>query len=194
MCAVLNHSVISNSLWPHGLQPARLLCPWRFSRQEYWSGLPCPPLGDLPNPGIEPRSFALQADSLPSEPPWKPKDTAMGIPSQGVFLTQELNWAFMHCSWILYQLSSQGWMKHKLESRSPGEISTTSDMQMIPPLWPWLTPFPLLNQSVIPCPVLLVASWPVHRFHRRQLRWSGIPSSLRIFHSLLWSTQSKAFM
>ena len=40
-----------------------------FSRQEYWSGLPFPSPGDLPNPGIEPRSAALQADSLPSEPP-----------------------------------------------------------------------------------------------------------------------------
>ena len=40
-----------------------------FSRQEYWSGLPYPPPGDLPNPGIEPGSPALQADSLPSEPP-----------------------------------------------------------------------------------------------------------------------------
>ena len=40
-----------------------------FSRQEYCSGLLCPPPGDLPNPGIEPRSPALQADSLPSEPP-----------------------------------------------------------------------------------------------------------------------------
>ena len=38
-----------------------------FSRQDYWSGLPCPPLGDLPNPGIEPRSPALQADPLPPE-------------------------------------------------------------------------------------------------------------------------------
>ena len=36
---------------------ARLLCPWGFSRQEYWSGLPCAPLGDLPKPGIEPTSF-----------------------------------------------------------------------------------------------------------------------------------------
>ena len=36
---------------PHGLQPVRLLCPWGFSRQEYWSGLPCPPPGDLANPG-----------------------------------------------------------------------------------------------------------------------------------------------
>ena len=39
-----------------------------FSRQEHWSGLPCPPPGDLPNPGIEPRFPALQADSLPAEP------------------------------------------------------------------------------------------------------------------------------
>ena len=51
---------------------ARLLCPWGFSRQEYWSGLPCLPPGDLPNAGIEPRSPTLQADSLPSEPPGKP--------------------------------------------------------------------------------------------------------------------------
>ena len=43
-----------------------------FSRQEYWSGFPCPPPGDLPDTGIEPRS-ALQADSLPSVPPGKPR-------------------------------------------------------------------------------------------------------------------------
>ena len=43
-----------------------------FSRQEYWSGLPFPSPGNLPNPGIEPGSPALQADSLPAEPPGKP--------------------------------------------------------------------------------------------------------------------------
>ena len=46
-----------------------------FSRREYWSGLPCSPPGDLPNPGIEPTfpaSLALQADSLSIEPPGKP--------------------------------------------------------------------------------------------------------------------------
>ena len=62
---------LSNSLWPHGLQPTRLLCPSGFSRQEYQSVLPCPLLGDLPNPGGEPRSPTLQADSLSSEPPEK---------------------------------------------------------------------------------------------------------------------------
>ena len=44
----------------------------KFSRQESWSGLPFPSPGDLPDPGIEPRSPALQADALPSEPPGKP--------------------------------------------------------------------------------------------------------------------------
>ena len=43
-----------------------------FSRQEYWSGLPFRSPGDLPNPGMEPGSPALQADALPSEPPGKP--------------------------------------------------------------------------------------------------------------------------
>ena len=50
---------------------------------------------------------------------------------------------------------------------------------------PWCTPFPIWNQSVVPCPILTVASWPAYRFHRRQVRWSSIPISWRIFHSLL---------
>ena len=69
---VLSCSVVSDSLQPHGLYPAKHLCPWGFFRQEYWSGWPCLPPGDLPNPGIEPRSPALQVDSLPSEPSGKP--------------------------------------------------------------------------------------------------------------------------
>ena len=49
-----------------------------FSRPEYCSGLPCPPPGDLPNPGIELRSPTLQVYSLPSEAPEKPKNTGVG--------------------------------------------------------------------------------------------------------------------
>ena len=45
-----------------------------FSRQEYWSGLPFPSPGDLPDPGIEPGSPTLQADTLLSEPPGNPKE------------------------------------------------------------------------------------------------------------------------
>ena len=57
---------------------------------------------------------------------------------------------------------------------------------------PWHTPFLIWNQSVFPCPVLTIVSWPAYRFLKRPVRWSGIPISLRIFHSLLWFTQSKA--
>ena len=57
---------------------------------------------------------------------------------------------------------------------------------------PWHTPFPIWNKSVVPCPVLTVPSWHAYRFLKRQVRWSGILISFRIFHSLLWSTQSKA--
>ena len=46
---------------------------------------------------------------------------------------------------------------------------------------PWCTPFPIWNQSLFHCWVLTVASWPAYRFLRRQVRWSGIPISLRIF-------------
>ena len=55
--------------------------------------MPCPSPGELPNPGVEPRSPALQADSLPSESPGKPENNGVGSLSllQGIFLTQQLN-------------------------------------------------------------------------------------------------------
>ena len=53
---------------------------------------------------------------------------------------------------------------------------------------PWCTPFPIWNQSVVPCPVLTVASWPAYRFLRRQVRWSGIPISWRIFQFVVIHT------
>ena len=73
-----------------------------FSKQEYWSGLPFPFPEDIPNPGIEPRSLALQADSLPAEPQGKPKNTGVGSlsPLQQIFPTQELSQGLLHCRWI----------------------------------------------------------------------------------------------
>ena len=59
---------------------------------------------------------------------------------------------------------------------------------------PWCIPFPIWNQCVVPCPVLTVVSWPACRFLKRQVRWSDIRISFRIFHRLLWSTQSKALV
>ena len=79
-----------------------------FSRPEHWSGQPFPSPRDLPNPGIKPMPPVLQADSLPAEPPGKPKNTGVGSLSlpQGIFPTQESNWGLLHCRRILYQLSS----------------------------------------------------------------------------------------
>ena len=89
--------------------------PWsiqfmEFFRPEYWSGLPFPSPGDLPNPGIEPRSPSLQADSLSAGPQGKPRNTGVGSLSllQGIFLTQELNQGLLHCRQILHQLSYEG--------------------------------------------------------------------------------------
>ena len=59
---------------------------------------------------------------------------------------------------------------------------------------PCCTPFSIFNQSIVPYRVLTVASWPAYKFLRRQVRWSGIPISLRACHCLLWSTQSKALV
>ena len=65
-----SRSVVSDSviLWTVAYQAPPFM---GFSKQEYWSGLPVPSPGDLPDPGIEPRSPALQADALISEPPGK---------------------------------------------------------------------------------------------------------------------------
>ena len=81
-----------------------------FSRPEYWSGQPFPCPGGLPNPGIELRSPALWADSLPAVPQGKPKNTGVSslYPLLQIFPTQESNRGLLHCRWILHQLSYQG--------------------------------------------------------------------------------------
>ena len=73
-CAVLSRSVLCDSWLPYGLHEASQAA-WfmGLSRRKYCGGLPCPPSGDLPEPGSKPRSPALQADSFPSEPPGKPR-------------------------------------------------------------------------------------------------------------------------
>ena len=68
-------------------------------RQEYWSGLPFPSPGDLPNPGIELGSPTLQADALPSEPPGKEQDL-----KEGLHFVQLLQ-CFLHLPWV-----SQFWV------------------------------------------------------------------------------------
>ena len=63
---------MSESLWFPWTVAHQTSLSVEFPRQEYWSGLPFPSPGDLPDPGIQPGPLALQADSLPSEPPGKP--------------------------------------------------------------------------------------------------------------------------
>ena len=96
-----------------------------FSRKEYWSGLSCPLLEDLPSPWIKLRPSASQGDSLPSEPPGKPKNTGVGSLSflQGIFPTQELNQGLLHWRRILYQLSCQGicWVSTVYQVMDDGE-------------------------------------------------------------------------
>ena len=69
VCYSLSHVQLFASLWTVTLQAPLSM---GFSRQEYWSGLPLTSPGDLLDPRIEPGSLTLQADSLLSEPPWKP--------------------------------------------------------------------------------------------------------------------------
>ena len=92
-----SHSVVSNSLLLHGLYS-----PWNSPGQNAGVGSL-----SLPIPGIKPRSPTLQADSLQSEPPGKPKKTGVGTLSllQGIFPTQGSNLGLLHCRQILYNLS-----------------------------------------------------------------------------------------
>ena len=98
----VNHSVVSNSLQPHGLYS-----PWYSLGQNTGVGSLSLLRGIFPNPGIKLRSPTLQADSLPSEPQGKPKNTGVGSSSllQQIFLTQESNRGLLYCRWFLYQLS-----------------------------------------------------------------------------------------
>ena len=73
MC--LSPSVVFNCVQSHGLWPARLLCPWNSPGKNHWIGMPFPSPGDLPNPGIKPGFFALQADSILAEPSEKPTES-----------------------------------------------------------------------------------------------------------------------
>ena len=92
-----SHSIVSNSLRPHGLTrgifQARILqwVAFPFSRGSS-------------QPGIEHRSPTLQVDSLPAEPQGKPKNTGVGSITllQRIFLTQELNWGLLHCRRLWY--------------------------------------------------------------------------------------------
>ena len=97
-----------------------------FSRQEYWSGLPFPSPGDPPDPGTEPRSPALQADCLPSEPPRNPDTTAWQHPKLSVSEPQ----IFISHSWICrlatIDLVQKGWAGLQSWGRNSGLFHRSS--------------------------------------------------------------------
>ena len=124
-----------------------------FSRQEYWSALPFPPPGDLPDPGIEPKSPAapaLAGGFFTTKPPGKAvhglhgpwnspgQKTVVGSHSllQGTFPTQGLNPGLLHCSQILYQPSHQGsprileWVAYPVSSVSSRPASQADSLPL----------------------------------------------------------------
>ena len=110
MCCALSCSVMSDSLGTHELQPARLLCPWGFSRQEYWSGLPCPSPGFFPTQESSPGLLLCRQILYHLSPQRSPQILEwVAYPfSRGSSLTQESNQDLLHCRQMLYQLSYQG--------------------------------------------------------------------------------------
>ena len=96
---------MSDSFRPHGLYS-----PWNSPGQNTAVGSLSLLPGGLPNPGIEPRSSAWQADSFPAEPQGKPKNTGVGSLSllQRIFPTQGSNQGLLHYRRILHQLNHQG--------------------------------------------------------------------------------------
>ena len=136
-----------------------------FSMQEYWGGLSVPSPGDLPDAGIKPMSSTLQADFLSCEPPtnsgkflksWEYHnlpacwETYMQDKKQQLepdmeqqigskLVKKYVKAVYCHPAYLTYiQYTScemPDWMKHKVESRLPGEVSMISDKQMTQPLW-----------------------------------------------------------
>ena len=105
-----------------------------FSRLEYWSEKPFPSPGVLPDPGIEPGSPALQADSLPAEPQGSPRILEwVAFPfSKGIFLTQESNRGLLHGRRILYQSSYQGSLMKNQSQISLFPIRFSSSITNLP--------------------------------------------------------------
>ena len=107
-----------------------------FSRQEYWSGLPFPSPGNLPDPGIKPMSLASHAlvgGFFTTEPPGKPQEywNRQPFPYSGIFLTQGSTPSLPHCRWILYCLSHQG----SLISHIQVSVKYLCSHGAIPPNW-----------------------------------------------------------
>ena len=100
-CVCVSNSVVSDSLCNPMDCSSQTLLSMEFSRLEHWSGLPFPSLGDLPNPWIKPRSPALQANFLPSEPPGKRQKS---LALAGRFFTTSATWEAQEVLRVQYNM------------------------------------------------------------------------------------------
>ena len=108
---MLSCSAVSDSLQPHGTIAYQAPLSMGFSRQEYWNKLPCPPPGDLPNTGIKPRSSSLQVDSLPSEPPRKPRTIT---PNRWKISSLQRRWQFENLQKVIRKQSETRLKQNKV--------------------------------------------------------------------------------
>ena len=151
-----------------------------FSRQGYWSGLPFPSPGDLPNPGIEPRSPTLQADALPSEPPGKQNASKFSLLRRNdLIYTLSDVFLFVICEIISlssvqfsHSVMSESLLPHKLEhARPPCPSPTPGVYSNSCPSSRWC--LPTISSSVIPFSSCL-QSFPASRsFPMSQFFTSG---------------------
>ena len=142
-------SVVSNSWWPHGLSPTRFLCPWGFSKQEFWSGLPFPSPGDLPNKGVRTQVSHIAGRFFTA---WVYKCLYLKIQlllhenSDVWFFLNRKNWKFGFpvASWreeaaalITQALGSlvRHTPRHSLPNHTPGHF--THFAHLLAPVWTW---------------------------------------------------------
>ena len=148
MCAyVLSCSVMSNSLQPHGLQPARLFCPWGSPDKNIRMGCHTLLQGIFPTQGLNPglpycRQILYHLSHQGS--------SRIGVCSlsllQGIFLSQELNWSLLHCRGIICQLSYQGspFLFYILKYFSNFSLSPYSDCTF----FSWISAFHIWSLSL----------------------------------------------
>ena len=160
-----------------------------FSRQEYWSGMPLP---SLVSPSICHEVMGQNAIILVfCMLNFKPLYQATFSLSSFTFIKR-----LFSSSLSAIKLVSSAYLRlltfftailiPACASSSPVFLLMYSAYKLNKQdgnIQPWHSPFPIWTQSVVPCSVLTVASWPAYRFLRRQVRWSGIPIYLKIFHT-----------
>ena len=172
---------MSDSVRPYRGQPTRLHRPWDSPGKN--TGVGCHFL--LQGRKVKSKSEVVQSCLTPSDP----IDCSLPGPTS-LSAIRVVSSAYQRLLIFLLEI----WIP-ACASSSPAFLMMYSTYKLNKQgdnIQPWRTPFPIWNQSVVPHLVLTVASRPAYRFLKRQVRWSGIPISWRIFHSLLWSTQSKA--